>query len=98
VDDCRDDPAFGHDSGVVNAPAPDWYFDDVLVDAEPGGPERTERGVAHLWRRWWQRQWDDAGADPAARAARAQGFVLTRDEARRHGLSEADIRRRGGSG
>jgi very-short-patch-repair endonuclease len=53
-------------------PDPDWYLNNVLVFAEPGGG-RVEVGPASAWQRWWQRQ---AGVSPIAAACTTQGFVL----------------------
>jgi very-short-patch-repair endonuclease len=70
------------------APDPEWYFEHILKDAEPGFPGRTPRGPVQQWHTWWRdRERELRGALPAK-----QGFVLTTAQVRAAGLDQ-EIRR-----
>jgi very-short-patch-repair endonuclease len=77
---------------MEHLPDPDWYLDNVLAYAEPGGATAVS-GPADEWQRWWRRQYLDAGDSLPARSAREQGFVLTTAQARDVGWTENDLRR-----
>jgi very-short-patch-repair endonuclease len=73
-------------------PDPDWYLDNVLVDAEPGRYERMARRPAALWQSWW-RAIAAGAADPLATLAGGQGFVVSTRQLREHGWADHDLRR-----
>ena len=86
-------PGSGHDCLVsASLPDPDWYLDHVVV---PAGPDRSPVGPV----RAWQAQWAARARELASRGddlldlAAGQGFVLTRSQARAHGVSDAEVRR-----
>ena len=79
------------------APDPDWYLDHVVV---PSGPERHPVGPARSRQAAWGarhaallRGADRSPLGLAGTLACRQGFVLTRSQARRCGLADADVRR-----
>ena len=65
---------------------PNWYFDNVLADASPGGPGHALRGPAAQWQAWWGRV---AAGDSIVQAAAAQGFVLTIAQLAKLGVSRS---------
>jgi very-short-patch-repair endonuclease len=73
-------------------PDPDWYFDHVLINAEPGRVESVPRGSAARWQAWW-RTIALAATDPLAVLACDQGFVATTRQLRAHGWADHDLRR-----
>ncbi|HZC72320.1 MAG TPA: hypothetical protein VE442_16615 [Jatrophihabitans sp.] len=76
-------------------PDPDWYLDNVLINAAPGRFDRVDqsRVPTREWRVWWQRQWRSLGGDVASAIARDQGFVLTVHQLGMCGWAEHDLRR-----
>lgn len=75
----------------------DWYLDHVVV---PSGINRRSVGPVRAWQGRWnglaeraRAEVDESPRGSATRHALGQGFVLTRDQARRHGVPDADIRR-----
>lgn len=73
-------------------PDPDWYFDHVLDDAEPGRVRSVERSPVAQWQAWW-RAVALAATEPVAALASRQGFVVTTTQLRAHGLADHDLRR-----
>lgn len=84
VDKWLTDPRGRDDRSMLDLPDPEWYLDNVLVFAEPGGPTRLLRGAAASWQRWWERQITD---DEPMRTAAGQGFVVSTDQLRSLGIS-----------
>lgn len=80
-------------ASVTGALNPDDFFDLVLAHAGPGRPRRAPRTDGERWRAWWQERCTELGDHPAERLADRQGFVLTREQARRCGYRDADLRR-----
>ena len=76
----------------ATSPDPDWFLDNVLIYAEPGGGTAIT-GPAGWWAKWWHDRSLDLGDSALGRVARDQGFVLTTAQAHDCGLSAADIRR-----
>jgi very-short-patch-repair endonuclease len=74
-------------------PHPDWYLDNVLVDAEPAIPPPTGNGPTELWQAWWVQQAEDIGGRPDTDLAIGQGFVIGREQLRAFGWRDHDIRR-----
>jgi very-short-patch-repair endonuclease len=72
---------------MLDAPDPDWYFDHVLSDAEPGAPPAS-KGPVSDWRRWTRAVRAAVKAPPFA-----GDIVLTRAAVRRRGVDEAAVRR-----
>lgn len=71
-------------------PEPDWYFKNVLYDAEHGGePDAVLLPIAR-WHRWWQQQHTQLDG---RLAGRCRGFAVSRADAHRH-VPPAEIRRR----
>jgi very-short-patch-repair endonuclease len=74
---------------VLNLPEPDWYLDNVLVNARPG--ELQPAGPISSWKAWWAAQ--ESGEDRLSRLARSQGFVVSTAQLRAHGWADHDLRR-----
>jgi hypothetical protein len=79
-----------------SAPDPDWYLDNVVV---PSGIERRPIGPVRGWQGSWEslalRLMRTPRTTPLAEAiafALGQGFVLTREQARRCGMSDPAVR------
>lgn len=69
---------------MLDLPDPDWYLDNVLVDAEPGGPKRLTPTAA--WQAWWRAQ--PADGEPMI-TARRQGFVVSTAQLDAFGVSRS---------
>lgn len=69
-------------------PDPDWYLDNVLVNAEPGVCERVTRGLVSTWRRWWDAQ---ILGHPYA-CARLRGFVISTGDLTALGVTRSAMR------
>jgi len=72
------------------APDPDWYLDNVLLQASPGGPAPLPALPAAHWQDWWRRQ--QQTLDPRV-AGHVQGFVLRRDALGDLGVPDPERRR-----
>jgi hypothetical protein len=72
---------------MAHAPDPDWYLDNVLVDARPG-IAAISTGPAAEWSSWWLNRSHDA----LVRAGVA--FVLSPGELASVGISPAHARTR----
>lgn len=75
----------------------DWYLDHVVV---PGGPQGRKVGRVLAWQGAWNALAHHVSADTgdsrltaATRLALGQGFVLTHEQARGAGVSDAAVRR-----
>jgi hypothetical protein len=75
----------------------DWYIDHVVV---PSDIEKRPVGPVLAWQGSWRarahrlrRDADDSPVGSATRLALGQGFVMTREQARCCGVSDATIRR-----
>lgn len=71
---------------------PQWYLDNVLVHAAPGGPTRFEPGPGTQWRSWWCARRDEL-TGPAEALAAGQGFVARLSQLRLVGWGRHDDRR-----
>jgi len=71
-------------------PDPDWYFEHVLRDSEPGRFRPTEPSATETWQRWWAQQTAD---DALTSLAATQGWVVTTTQLREHGRADRDLRR-----
>jgi hypothetical protein len=75
----------------------DWFLDNVVV---PSGIDRQPVGPVRAWQGRWNglaqqllAQTADASLGAAVVQALEQGFVITLEQARGHGLRDADLRR-----
>jgi very-short-patch-repair endonuclease len=75
---------------VADIPEPDWYFEHVLADAQPGRYAALPRGAVGGWQAWWREQ--AAGTDPAVTRAAEHGFVLSNAERAALGFSRQNAR------
>jgi very-short-patch-repair endonuclease len=73
---------------VGGLPDPEWYFEHVLQDAEPGRSGRVARGAAQRWQEWWRAA---AVGEPIVRLAASQGFVVTVEQAAEYGYGRRRI-------
>lgn len=71
-------------------PDPDWYFENVLCDAEPGAPRAGDELPIARWQRWWHHRHaalDSRLGDHCRGFAISRGLALTQ-------VGAAEIRRR----
>lgn len=76
---------------MTDLPDPDWYLDNVLIDAKPGIDGLLPSGPVAEWQSWWRLQ--ATSIDPLTRLSRTQGFVVTTSQLREFGLAAHDLRR-----
>jgi very-short-patch-repair endonuclease len=82
-------------------PDPDWYLDNVLLDAGPASllpevaprPSDLDTTPSLLWRRWWEIQAESLAGDAARELASQRGFVVGAKALRQLGWQRHDIRR-----
>lgn len=73
-----DGPSGSDYRSVIDLPEPDWYLDNVLVNALPGRYEQVPRGAVADWQALWRER--AAAAEAVLATAAQRGFVLSSAE------------------